>query len=959
VEIGVERACREGRHPDITDFLKGMAGEVHLLTLRELVKLDLEYDLRAHRPRLEDYLGRFPALEEERSALLDLIRLEARVRRDVGENVDPEEYARRFPSLRGDLDALLGPMLREQAGAGSPPEVPDTMTTPPSPAWPSVPGYEIVGELGRGGMGVVYKARDLRVGRMVALKLILVGKEANPPSGIDRRELEERLQAEVEAIGRLNHPGIIHIYDTGPTQGGRYLVLELCSDESLAQRLGQGPLPPNEAALLGERLAEAVQTAHEARVVHRDLKPANVLFGTDGTPKIADFGLARCLDIQGRTVTGAVLGTPSYMAPEQADGKKAGPAADVYALGAILYECLTGRPPFKAATAVETLRQVTTDEPVAPRQLNAAIPRDLETIVLKCLEKAPDRRFPTSGELAEDLRRHLAGEPIGARPASLLYLSRKYAWKHLSLVIGSGVAVIALLAAAIIATGFWLDRIKSEQVNRDLRIQDAMSRGSWKELVDLAEQGVKAEPARSALHRLRQVRGLQALGDGRVSEIIEELLARSNLTGPERAEAQLRKGDLLLIGGNSGEGHKLISDVLEEPSFLSPADREYALGLLSEKLNDALDHHRAAIDLDRYHHGARLQLAYLLVFAGRWEEAQTALAVGEQAFPDDPTFVVIRLVWAALQDDGVTLKAAGGRLDTLLGAEIGNEFRRAIEPLQGLSVTAGKKEVPTEQVLIRFSAKRDELVAKLARSPAQRSLHALALPPLFDRNLKLLNWSRWRSRDKQYPADLAAAARNWPDAIIFLAQGRTLLIQKRYPEAADALEAAAKANTFFPVAKEHAMAELIMTHGTRFQPADAKTKEAIRPRLLWAIRELQQRYRGAKARRLAAPAWGQSLGWIMSDLAWRCDDFELAEAILKEWERIEPNSPILWAERALTQYHARVYDPAIEAARKALDRGLNDSDLKGFMDLILKDAPVKLRELADKYAQKGAGDRKP
>jgi serine/threonine protein kinase len=282
----------------------------------------------------------------------------------------------------------------------------------------TVPGYEILEELGRGGMGVVYKARQIGLNRLCALKMILAGNQAGASD-------LARFQIEAEALARLQHPNIITVYEVGQHQGKPYFSLEFCAEGSLDRKLSGVPFKPARAAKLVRTLAEAMHAAHMANVIHRDLKPANVLLAacglaghsSDHTPKITDFGLAKCMDIVGQTRTGAVMGTPSYMAPEQAEGKKeVGPAADVYGLGAILYECLVGRPPFKAATAYDTIMQVISDEPVPPRQLNANVPRDLETICLKCLEKDPTKRFSSAAALAEDLQRFLEGKPVLARP---------------------------------------------------------------------------------------------------------------------------------------------------------------------------------------------------------------------------------------------------------------------------------------------------------------------------------------------------------------------------------------------------------------------------------------------------------------------------------------------------------------------------------------------------------------
>ena len=237
---------------------------------------------------------------------------------------------------------------------------------------PTLPGYEILGELGRGGMGVVYQARQVRLNRAVALKMILAGQHAGA-------EAAARFLAEAEAVAKLQHPNIVQIFHIDEHAGHPYFEMEYVGGGSLADRLDGTPRPPREAARLVETLAGAMAEAHRQGVVHRDLKPGNILLTPEGVPKVADFGLAKLLNVEsGLTRTDSVLGSPSYMAPEQAEGKtkEVGPAADVYALGAILYELLTGRPPFRGATVLETLQQVKTAEPVPPSRLVPGLPRD-------------------------------------------------------------------------------------------------------------------------------------------------------------------------------------------------------------------------------------------------------------------------------------------------------------------------------------------------------------------------------------------------------------------------------------------------------------------------------------------------------------------------------------------------------------------------------------------------------
>ncbi len=295
--------------------------------------------------------------------------------------------------------------------------------------------YELLEEIARGGMGVVFKARQINLNRMVALKMILAGQFAGD-------EDVQRFYTEAEAAAQLDHPGIVPIFEIGEHQGQHYFSMGYIEGESLAHKVADGPLPPREAAELVKKVCEAIAYAHEHGVIHRDLKPANILNDRNGQPKVTDFGLAKKTEADsGLTGTGQILGTPAYMPPEQASGKTdVGPLADVYSLGAVLYCLLTGRPPFQAARPMDTLLQVLDQEPVAPRALNVDVPKDLETICLKCLRKEPDRRYPHAVELAADLQRFLSGEPIHARPVSHLERGVKWIRRH---------TVVSILAASL------------------------------------------------------------------------------------------------------------------------------------------------------------------------------------------------------------------------------------------------------------------------------------------------------------------------------------------------------------------------------------------------------------------------------------------------------------------------------------------------------------------------------
>jgi eukaryotic-like serine/threonine-protein kinase len=313
---------------------------------------------------------------------------------------------------------------------------------------PAVAGYELISELGRGGMGVVYEARHVRLNRPCALKMILAGAHASP-------EDVARFLTEAEAIARLQHPYIIQIRQIGDALGLPFLELEYVSGGSLDQKLDGTPWPTTPAARLAEQVALGIAEAHRQGIVHRDLKPSNILLAADGTPKVGDFGLAKMLGSEsGLTRTESVMGSPSYMAPEQAQGgaKSAGEGADVYAVGAILYELLTGRPPFRGITAFETLELVRTAEPVAPSRLLPGLPRDLETICLKSLQKEPAKRYQTALALADDLRRVLDCRPILARRISGVERSWRWCRRNRFVAAMTAIAAGAVLALAIGAT---------------------------------------------------------------------------------------------------------------------------------------------------------------------------------------------------------------------------------------------------------------------------------------------------------------------------------------------------------------------------------------------------------------------------------------------------------------------------------------------------------------------------
>jgi serine/threonine protein kinase/tetratricopeptide (TPR) repeat protein len=523
---------------------------------------------------------------DEREQRLDQVIADFLRLRSEGREPNRQDLLRQHPDLASDLTrffadqdgfAGLAEPLRQFAaplpwsGGGA---------APPA----ALGDYEVVGEIGRGGMGVVFKARQKGLNRLVAIKMVLPGAYAGAAL--------PRFRTEAQAAARLQHPNVVQIFEVGEHDGRPYLVLEYVEGGNLAQRLGGVPLPAAQAACLTETLARAVHAAHQAGVVHRDLKPANVLLAAPGgapareedattpfparreeapdlsgaVPKITDFGLAKQLDdaTGHQTETGAILGTPSYMAPEQAEGRgrHVGPAADVYALGVLLYEMLTGRPPFRGVSKLDTLQQVLRDPPVPPRRLQPSVPRDLDTICLKCLEKDPRKRYASALALAEDCAAFREGKPIRARPVSRA--GRLWRWCRRQPVL-AGLAA-ALLAALLVGAGLVLWQWRRAEHNlaenvrllaevRDREAEAERRRDEAERSFRLAHEVVKDFTTRFGERGLLEAHGLQPLRKDLLEKArayYEEFLARRGHDPALRREMADVSARLASITGDIG-----------------------------------------------------------------------------------------------------------------------------------------------------------------------------------------------------------------------------------------------------------------------------------------------------------------------------------------------------------------------------------------------------------------------
>jgi tetratricopeptide (TPR) repeat protein len=521
---------------------------------------------RGQRVPAETYLARLRALEHDDSeAAFEMIYGEYLLREELGDSPTLEEFTWRFPDFASRLKRQLelhevlhdedAPTQDGGPGPLTPGDVTAHAVEDSAGRW-CAPGFRRLGELGRGGMGVVYKAWQLDLKRVVALKVIRSG------ACVDA-QATARFHAEAEAAARFQHPNIVQVFEVGEHEGVGFLVLEFAAGGGLDRKLAGSPLDPQQSARLTETLARAIHYAHQRGIVHRDLKPANVLLTEDGVPKITDFGLAKLLERDhGLTHSGDILGTPSYMAPEQTQSgsQPITPAADVYALGAILYEMLTGRPPFKGTSPISTLEQVRSQEPVSPSRLQRHTPRDLETICLKCLEKEPHRRYTSALVLAEELARFLEGQPIVARPTSTA--ERAWKWARRRPAAATLVAALAGLVVVLLCGGLYY--------NARLRAAVHIARGAERD--SQASAAAAAEQRNVALEVLNElVDGVQIkLGQTPATRTIRQQLldtalarldriAKSSSGSPadvSQAVAHQKLGDIFRTIGRADDAQK-------------------------------------------------------------------------------------------------------------------------------------------------------------------------------------------------------------------------------------------------------------------------------------------------------------------------------------------------------------------------------------------------------------------
>ena len=562
----LETSWFDGAPLDIATCLKDVPESQLPDTTEELVCIEMEFlwkqaagqntdaDAASAPTALEDYLQRFPQLDtppcRER-----LVSEEIACRLKHHADIDAEDLCRRFPDLVTDTAWVLQRVeaMEKQAAAGRGSSSDRTITGSQTAASASEPGlrsfgdYELIQEIARGGMGVVYKARQTKLNRIVALKMILSGQLASS-------EDVQRFYVEAEAAASLEHPGIVPIHEIGEHDDQHFFSMGFIEGDSLDAQVKNGPLPPREAATVLRQIAEAIRYAHERGVIHRDLKPANILIDAGGQPKVTDFGLAKKTEGNSEmTGTGQILGTPGYMPPEQARGDidNIGPAADTYALGAILYALLTGRPPFQSTTVMETLVAVLEQEPVAPRQLNPGLDPDLETICLKCLQKDIKRRYATTGALVDELDRYLNDEPIQARPIG--QLERTWRWcKRKPALAGLG-ALAAILLLTLGIGGPLVALQQSEYAQQESKLR---------------KKAVVAQLAEAELRKFATEKAAEAERQRKIAQENEKQAVQARARIRDQAiDMSLKEGLRLLDADRPTEGYARFATALKLQKF--------------------------------------------------------------------------------------------------------------------------------------------------------------------------------------------------------------------------------------------------------------------------------------------------------------------------------------------------------------------------------------------------------
>jgi tetratricopeptide (TPR) repeat protein len=844
----------------------------------------------------------------------------------------------------------------------------------------SVPGFVVEAVLGRGAYGVVYRACQDGLNRPVALKMLLGG----PYAGETARA---RFLLEAEAVAALEHPHIVRVFQFGEAADHPYLAMELVPGGTLADRIkAGGPLPPPDAARVAAQLARAVAHAHSRGVVHRDIKPGNVLLAADGAPKLTDFGLAKVgrSDI---TMSGQVLGTPAYMSPEQAAGKvrEVGTHSDVYALGAVLYDLLTGRPPFASDSKAVTLQKVMTEEPERPRRLNAAVPLDLETICLKCLEKSPDRRYPAAAALADELERFLAGRPILARPTGPAARAAK--WVRRNPLPTAALALLCLAVASLTAAAWaqWrsaqlelaaaaagrnetAERERRLGAERDvlhrerLRAIESSLRGArLKEgLTDLAAAEADGVPIPPEV-RFLEVDALEAvgwLGDAR------QRLETATLQAEYAGRRDTRLADLS-VGFDDARSRALFEAAAADPTR-PEADRAFARAMLAPTINEALPVFRRALEAAPSFLPARRAYCLSLLCAGQLPDAVRAAEDGLLLYPEHPDFAWALLLSHAFAGDRDRAAAALARLKPLVRPELHPGLARVAELLPLLTVefhaaVFGMPAPPAQFQLTAFMVAdplaNDALGLAAGRPVQRRGDLQLRLPSPCRASLRAF-WELIREaglgrdvvvaigRDDAATARMAAAVRDNPEGFMRFQYAMVLLTrafeyQSRNPKDGDGFrERMAAAGAAFELAStSHGLVDvrlIALEKAVSCFSLAGKPGWAPEPRREWVVKGHDLLQRRLRMPEPVHPVNFETFVKSGRNFGNLSGDYTTARAVLRDWESRSPGDLGAARLRAEVEFNALVNaidsHPALGAAERVLAQNPNDAGMRDIVE---------------------------